>query len=330
MLRSSQEQRRQRLAAALDTTGDAFAAQFPEPAPAVQAPMAVVENNTNAGEEEHNDDDGAAAPMEVDNGDAREEVERDPIPQVAAAAPPAAAAVPLINLNLAAIRQRFKDPREILLSSRGDSTFCNHQRENTKLIFYLYENNHQFLYDEFYRELRQVDSIINYDHITHPRRRYRGDLTEEERIAKHREKYLRTHICTVLGEAGTRATRQTIDLDAFTDDPEHFVSFITTRVQDTGELMKPIVYGGYKSNLMFLFKRYRYIPRAGYSVELKEYMDGVKRIANEARAAGEVSIYCLICGVSLLMKTKQYVHHSCVIHRGISTTGRVHYHGLFI
>ena len=85
-------------------------------------------------------------------------------------------------------------------------------------------------------------------------------MTEEERIAKHREKYLRTHICTVLGEAGTRATRQTIDLDAFTDDPEHFVSFITTRVQDTGEVMKPIVYGGYKSNLMFLFKRYRYIP----------------------------------------------------------------------
>ena len=38
MLRSTQEQRRQRLAAALDTTGDEFAAQFPEPAPAVQVP----------------------------------------------------------------------------------------------------------------------------------------------------------------------------------------------------------------------------------------------------------------------------------------------------
>jgi len=87
---------------------------------------------------------------------AREEVERDPIPQVAAAAPPAAAAVPLINLNLEAIRQRFKDPWEILLSSRGDSTFCNHQRENTKLIFYLYENNHQFLYDEFYESFGRL------------------------------------------------------------------------------------------------------------------------------------------------------------------------------
>ena len=76
-LRSRQERRRQRLAAALDTTGDEFAAQFPEPAPAVQAPMAVEENNNNAGEEEHNYDDGAAAPMDVDNDDAREEVERD-------------------------------------------------------------------------------------------------------------------------------------------------------------------------------------------------------------------------------------------------------------
>ena len=94
--------------------------------------------------------------MDVDNDDAREEVERDPIPQVAAAAPPAAAAVPLINLNLEAIRQRFSDPREILLSSRGDSTFSNHQRENTKLIFYLYENNHQFLYDEFYESFGRL------------------------------------------------------------------------------------------------------------------------------------------------------------------------------
>jgi len=64
-------------------------------------------------------------------------------------------------------------------------------------------------------------------------------------------------------------------------------------LEGSGELMKPgVVYGGYKSNLMFLFKRYRYIPREGYSVELKEYMDGVKRIANEARVAGEVSAYC--------------------------------------
>ena len=30
------------------------------------------------------------------------------------------------------------------------------------------------------------------------------------------------------------------------------------------------------------------ISRAGYNVELKEYIDGVERIANEARAAREV------------------------------------------
>jgi len=85
--------------------------------------------------------------------------------------------------------------------------------------------------------------------------------------------------------------------------------------------MKPVVYGGYKSNLMFIFKRYRYIPRAGYSVELKEYMDGVKRIANEARAAGEVSAYCLICEDSLLMKTTQYVI-TCIIH--VLSLGNIH------
>jgi hypothetical protein len=284
------EQRQQRLAAALDAVGNEFAAQFPLPAPAVQAPMAVEgNNNNNNAAAEHNDDAVGVAPMVIDNNDALEDVAAD--------ADPPAAGVLAVNLNLDAIRQRFRDPRAILRASRGESTFGNHQRENTKLIFYIYENDHQLLNDQFYHQLRQVDVMIDYNHITQPRRPYRGILTEEQRIVKHREHCLRTHICTVLGEPGTRATQQTIDLDAFTDNPEHFVNFITTRVKDTGELMKPGVYSGYKSNLAFLFKRYRYTPRPGYNVELKEYMDGVKRIANEARAAGEVRRYCLICGV---------------------------------
>ena len=129
--------------------------------------MAVEENNNNAEEEEHNDDAGAGAPMAVDNNDALEEGENDPITPLAAAAA-AAAAAPVVNLNLEAIRQRFRNPQAILRASRGETTFCNHQRENTKLILYIYENNHELLNDHFYHELRQADGMIDYDHITHP------------------------------------------------------------------------------------------------------------------------------------------------------------------
>jgi hypothetical protein len=52
---------------------------------------------------------------------------------------------------------------------------------------------------------------------------------------KHREQCLRTHICTVLGEPGTRDARKAINLDAFTANSEHFDNFITTRVKDTGK-----------------------------------------------------------------------------------------------
>jgi hypothetical protein len=54
--------------------------------------------------------------------------------------------------------------------------------------------------------------MIDYGHITYPRHPYTGNLSEERR----------THICTVLGEPGTRDARQTINLDEFTANSEHF------------------------------------------------------------------------------------------------------------
>jgi len=64
---------------------------------------------------------------------------------------------------------------------------------------------------------------------------------------------------------------------------------MTKKKGEAEELMKPGVYAGYRSNLTYLFRRYRYRPSPEYSDNLREYMEGVKRIANMARANGEVS-----------------------------------------
>ncbi len=195
---------------------------------------------------------------------------------------------PQPTLTIERIRAKFRDKKAILKASRGKSTFCNHQRENTKLLFYLYKRKRALLHDDFYQELEQIDEAIDYRRVRNPRRQYKGPLSLEERIDKHRDKVMRDHIGNVLGEPGTRATKNTVKLDEFTSTPEHFVDFLQTRVKNTGQLMKPGVYSGYASNLTFLFKRHRFTPRASYTTELRDYMDGVKRLANEGRAQGEV------------------------------------------
>ena len=63
--------------------------------------------------------------------------------------------------------------------------------------------------------------------------------------------------------------------------------------------MKSGVYAGYCLYLAYLFRRYHYRPPPEYTDILSENMEGVKRIANMARANGEVSrvhyeCFCLI------------------------------------
>ena len=59
---------------------------------------------------------------------------------------------------------------------------------------------------------------------------------------------------------------------------------MTKKKGEEEELMKPGVYAGYRSNLTYLFRRYRYRPPPEYTDNLREYMEGVKRIANMVQA----------------------------------------------
>ena len=160
---------------------------------------------------------------------------------------------PAQNMNLALIQARF-NPEGMLCSSKRHSTFSTHQRENTALIFFLYENKSSLLHEEFYHEMQDEDTEIDYTPVEDPRTRYRGKLSLEERKVKYRKGYLRNHISEALGPGGTQPRTKTVDFDAFTADPVHFVNYIQTKVKSNGQLNKPGVYARYKSNLTYLFR----------------------------------------------------------------------------
>ena len=189
-------------------------------------------------------------------------------------------ATALPNLNLAAIRAQF-NPEGMLRSSRGRSTFANHQRENKALIYYLYEKIPTVLYPEFCHELEDEEQSI--DNTVVNNRRYHGRLNLSQRIEKHRRETIKAFIAHALGPPGTIPPSRTVNFDAFTRDPEIFIGFIMTKKKgEAEELMKPGVYAGYHSNLTYLFRCYRYRPSPEYNDNLHEYMEGVKRIANMA------------------------------------------------
>ena len=188
--------------------------------------------------------------------------------------------------NADGMRQRSREP----------STFAGHQRENSKLIIFLYEQHPAYLVPEFLHELEDLDAEIDYSPLF--AKRYRGTLTDEQRKVNYRIHLLRELIGATLGPAGTDPRCATVDLKAFTASPEIYAKYIETKVDTVPlpgggtriKLRKPGVYSSYKSCLSYLFKRYKYDVPRGYERDVKEFMDGAVRIAAHATQAGEGDI----------------------------------------
>ncbi len=220
----------------------------------------------------------------------------------AAGAPPPVAAATTNNNNVTnnthapsratqEARSRM-NPEGMRMSSRSPSSFTSHLRENTRLILWLYEHHPQMLEETFRHELHDIDDpTIDYEPVIHPRTRYRGKKTLDERMANYRYDILKEHVKATLGPGGTRPTGPTINFDAFTVNAETFGLYIGEKKKSDDALMKPGVYQAYKSNLNHLFKRYRFQPSEEFRIDLKEIMDGVVRISNFAVQSGEVSYY---------------------------------------
>ena len=165
-----------------------------------------------------------------------------------------------------------------------------HLRENINLIIWLYEHHPQMLDDTFRHALHDDDDPgIDYEPVIHPRTRYRGNKSLAERKANYRYKILGDHVKSVLGPSGARPTGPTINFDAFTASANTYALYIGEKKKENDALMKPGMYQAYKSSLNHLFKRYRYQPSEEFRIDVKEVMDGVVRISNDAIQSGEVS-----------------------------------------
>ena len=87
---------------------------------------------------------------------------------------------------------------------------------------------------------------------------------------------------------GPRSRPQTVDFEKFLADPTIYAMYLSRKRKPGDALMKARGYGGYRSSLMYLFKRYRVLPSEQYLLDVKDYLDGIQRISTDANQNGEV------------------------------------------
>jgi hypothetical protein len=69
------------------------------------------------------------------------------------------------------------------------------------------------------------------------------------------------------------------------------MNFITAMRKENCGMMKSGSYASLRSSFTYLSPRYRYTPSQEFELELKECMEGVKRITNKALQHGEGNLY---------------------------------------
>ena len=96
----------------------------------------------------------------------------------------------------------------------------------------------------------------------------------------------------------------TVDLGAVSNNvSDSFFEYLCHRKKPSGGLMMASCYSGYRSALTYLYKRYGRRIADEVNEEISDLMKGVKRIANQARQAGEASYMsqsdCCFSGLTL-------------------------------
>lgn len=167
---------------------------------------------SNAGQQEGDDadNDNASAVVVVNNHD------NAAAPPADAADPPAAAAV--VNNHapsnrLVRIRDNF-NASDVRKKARSKSTFEGHQRNNVRLVLYLYEKNVEILVDELRRELDDTNAEPDYSdtdrrHSQYVRRGGKKSLDESKE--EFRESLLKEVISNALGNPGTTPSQRVVD-----------------------------------------------------------------------------------------------------------------------
>ena len=178
-------------------------------------------------------------------------------------------------------------PDNLLKAQREKTTFTNWQYVHTAFVLFTYLNTPQYIEDAFKHHLDDIDAAIDYGPITNPPRRYRGPLSITQRKKNYREKILREEISVALGHGGLAPRRVTVNLQAYTDDPIHYVKYLIKKTEENGKFFVPDHYSQMKSHFNNFCKRNRFTQPKEFSDMLLQYMDGFLRKANQARQSGE-------------------------------------------
>ena len=159
---------------------------------------------------------------------------------------------------------------------------------------YLWETNSEYANDKLRHTLDDATADIDYSLVQRQFRCYQkggGKKTLQERKADYRKAIIRDVISEFLGEPGTTLPKNVLDLNALDANVDIFVKYLTDARKGNGGLLKGGSYASHHSSLTYLFWRYQHVPSRMFEVELKECMEGIKRVANEAHQLGEGSLY---------------------------------------
>jgi len=186
------------------------------------------------------------------------------------------------NMNLETVKTK----------TRATKTYYKHQLENTRFIMWLYHNNN-------YRDsLLETDLVCDLDHVKEAiifdqKFLHRIRNLPQDEQAKRKVQYIYTHQTTFvklecLNKGGLAPKRPTVIHQNIT--PDIYGDYLCSKRKGSGALLKPGVYQGMRSGLTYLFTRYKKKLDTVKFDEITEILQGVKRVANEAKQAGEGNI----------------------------------------
>jgi len=150
------------------------------------------------------------------------------------------------------------------------------------------------LQEDFAHELDDINTEPDYTPIEQRHAKYvknKGKKSLEERKEEYRMGLLKDGISSALGEPGTTPNQRTVKFDALRDNYDVFVSYLCSCRKEGGGLLKKTSYTGMRSSFTYLFRRYRELIPAEFTQDLRECMDGVKRMATEAGQHGEGNLF---------------------------------------
>lgn len=185
------------------------------------------------------------------------------------------------NMNLETVKKK----------KRATLTFYKHQLENVRFIMWLYRSQFKdtCLEHELITDLNKIETDEAYSK-SFIRKIQKLPLAEQK---LRKEKYIYTSQTKFLKEkclndGGLTPHRKTIIHKNMTADT--YGHYLCERRKKDGALFNPDYYPGLRSSFTYLFARYNKKISQEQFDEISDILQGVKRVANEAKQAGEGKI----------------------------------------